>query len=422
MIEKNKNKRRKPLKTKPEKLMKKIKIIKPENQNKKKVNVKKIKTKSKKVKKLDLKILLNYKKEIFICFIIALIFFFVFILFNYHQFGLVIKKNIGLEDTTIIYTESSDNYILEYKTEILVFSSGKLYTYDKNGKKTWERQLELSYTPIINSEGNYIQVVNKEQGYVYIFKNKYETARIKIDGNIKSSKIDKDGTSVIEYTQQGTKTNIDIYNSLGKEMYNMTLSTKTILDYVYLNNKKFIYLDVNIDGMSLKTELKLIDLTDSLDNEPKVILSKENEIAYKMNVSKDIVYVLFEDEVLKYNVNNEKQTIYKNPSLNVLNMEIDTSQYIYIAQNKQTGEYELAKLKFGKEKERSITFQEAPKSFIHLYNMDYVIYSKDIKIYNYLGMNVKNYSSENLINKPVIFNSGKSLAINISNKIILFTI
>ena len=52
----------------------------------------------------------------------------------------------------------------------------------------------------------------------------------------------------------------------------------------------------------------------------------------------------------------------------------------------------------------------------------YVCFNKRIETYNDFGMKIKEYESDIVVTKPIVFNEGKSLAMTISNKLIMFTL
>ena len=74
------------------------------------------------------------------------------------------------------------------------------------------------------------------------------------------------------------------------------------------------------------------------------------------------------------------------------------------------------------EKEKTVKLKNVPKYFLYEDGVIYVCYQKSIEAYNRFGVKVKSYNSDIIITKPVIFNSGRSVAMTISNKLIMFTI
>ena len=162
-------------------------------------------------------------------------------LFKYrHIAGITLYKEITENDSIVIDTITTDNKVYEYQNEILVYSKGTLTTYSKYGKKTWEYTFEETFIPEINTAGEYIQAINKDSGYIYVFDNKYESCRKKIDGNIKLANINEKGQSVIYYSKEGIKSDVSIFNKKGNKEYEVTLKTENIANILLTNNSRYL--------------------------------------------------------------------------------------------------------------------------------------------------------------------------------------
>lgn len=345
---------------------------------------------------------------------------------NYHKLGIVFTKNINISGAKVITRTSSNNIIKEYRDEILVYSSGTYTTYNKYGKETWEKKLDTTFVPEIATAGKYIQIINKNNGYVYLYNNKYESARIKIDGTIKSGIITEDGMSIIEYSKAGAKTILGVYNKNGNEEYKIKLNSNTISQYVMSSNSNYLaYSEVIIDGISLSTNINIVDLSKANDETYTIptLITKENELSYKMFFNGNKLIVLFENGAAVLSASSGKVSEFKIPNVNLLNLDIGTNKYSYVSLNsKKTSGYILSLLKFGDIESKDVLLKEAPIEIIYKNDLVYVVYKKQVSIYNSFEMNIKNYTSDTILTTPTIFNSGKSVAVPTSNKIIVFTI
>lgn len=407
------------IKTKRRKNTSVSKKPKTENKGKKILDLKKITNKSK-----NINMFFN-KKYITIVIIIFTSLIAIYMFLNYHKLGIVFNKNISDEDVINIDMASSNNKIIEYKDEILVYNNNLMITYNKFGKKTWEKRLESTFIPTIDTAGSFIQVINKDSGYIYLYGNKYEIARIKIEGKIKRAKITENGISIVEYSAKGSKTTIGTYNKNGKPLYLVKLNTNTISNYVLSDNDRYlVFSEVNIKGISLSTTLKILDLHLAKSDSYQIpqIITKENELAYNIIFRGSKISVLFDEGVVTYNINTKKTNQYITPDVNLLNIDIAYNKYFYVSHNQGSEEYVFSIIEFGSKKRKTIKISEAPRHFILKDQITYISYAKKINIYNSFGVNIKNYNSPNIITKPVVFNNGKSIAFISSNKITIFTI
>lgn len=344
---------------------------------------------------------------------------------NYHVLGLVINREITSKDVNIIDTMYTDNIVLDYQDKILVFQKGSLIAYNLNGTETWSKKLEEIYTPSIYTSGKYIQVTNNDTGYIYILDGEYEISRIKIEGEILSSKINSDGTSVVEYSTSGLKTALGVYSKKGKELYSLKLTTNTLSDYALSENSKVLaYSYADISGISLVTKVDVIELDKLNDKEYsyETIVTKNNELVYKMYWEGKNLNILLNDSIVKYNYSSKKQTSYDITSLNVIDMDICNNTLAYVSQSSESSAYLLNVINYDMSLKSSVEVVEPPKYYIYSNGLIYVCYQKQMDIYNKYGTKVKSYVSDTVITRPVIYNDGKCIAMYISNKIVTFKI
>lgn len=344
---------------------------------------------------------------------------------NYHRLGLVFNRNINSDDANTIDMMYTDNIVVDYEDKVLVFQKGVLTTYASNGSKVWSKELDEIYTPSIYTAGKYIQVTNFDTGYIYVLDGQYEVARIKIEGEILSSKINSDGTSVVEYSTSGLKTVLGVYSKKGKELYALKLTSNTLSDYILSENSKVLaYSYADISGISLVTKVDVIEL-DKVGTEGytfDTIISKNNELVYKMYWDGKYLNILLNDSVVKYNYSSKKIEDSTISDLNAIDMDICDNTLAYVTQNSNTSEYLLNIVDYDLSLKSSVQIEEPPKYYIYSDGLIYVCYQKQMDIYNKFGVKIKSYESDTVITRPVIYNDGKCIAMYISNKIVTFKV
>lgn len=373
-------------------------------------------------KKTRKKTIIKNKQKIILT-VIFLLIIVILIIKNYHKLGFVLQKEITEKDAVKITLTSSNNIIKEYQDEILVYSSGKYSTYDKNGKETWVMKLDTLFIPEINTAGKYIQIYNKNSGYVYIYYNKYESARIKIDGIIKSCIINEDGITIVEYAKAGSKTILELYDKYGKQLYQIKLNVSIVGQFVLSKNARYLaYTEVVTDGISVSTNVNIIDLKKANKSNYKIptAMKQDNELVYKMFFNGNKIIALFGDKVVRYNILKKTIEEYDTPNINLLNIDISSKEYIYISS--ESNNYILSYLKFGDDKNTNIPLKDVPIHLVCFEGLVYIGYKKMISIYNAFGHNIKNYTSETILSNPIVFNDGKNVAVATSNQIIIFNI
>lgn len=381
-------------------------------------------TKTSKKEKVKLNKVKLDKKKISILVGILLLFILVICLKNYKELGLVINRKITDESVNTVELASKNNSIFSYKNEVLVYSMGNLATYDRYGKNTWTESLSTVADATVNVSGNYIQVVNKDKGIIYVYKNKYETARIKIEGTIKSAEINENGYTVVEYTITGAKTVLSVYDKSGKVKYNVKLGQEVIGKYALSNDARYLaYVDINLSGISVSLSVDVIDLKNSSEDNFKTyeVFSKDNELVYDMSIDSNTLICRTDNSIVKYKLSNQKLEEYKITENNLVYIDLYKNKYSVI-KTIEDGTYVFGIDTLTKNDENAIKLEEVPKYFERVNNITYIAYQKKIEIYNDFKVKIKEYDSDMVITKPVVFNNGSSVAMLLSNKLLIFTI
>lgn len=389
---------------------------------KRKVNVKEEKRKIE-FKKLDLNKINMDKKQILKVGVICLIVLLIILFANYTKVGIVFNKKITDKNTIHVDLTTNKNSIYPYKNEVLIYSPGKLATYNKHGKQTWSTTIEGIVGAKVSTAGKYIQVINEDKALAYIYKDKYECARIKVDGDILSGTINEKGDSVIEYTSTGAKKTLAVYNKSGKLKYNVKLSNNIIGQYVLSDDSKYLaYIDVNIQGISAASTVNVVDFSKSSDNlNVEKIQPETSDLIYDLTFNKNKLSYRLEKQVITYNLNNKTKKVSEMEKEGITNIDIDKSKFAYVVANAD-GTYSFSIRKIGAKESKLVALREMPKSFEYIDGNVFVCYQKHIDIYNSLKMNIKQYESDMVIANTTVFNEGKSVAVLLSDKIVIFTI
>ena len=343
---------------------------------------------------------------------------------NYTALGLVLNKNINSGDAIHIELQTTNNKIIPFNNEVIVYNQGKMLFYDNYGRQTGTLTLEDTLDADIQTSGKYIQIVNKDKKIVYVYKNKYEVGRIKIEGDIYSANINKQGISVIEYSSNGNKTELGIYESSGEKIYNIKLSNKIIGKYVLSDDSRYLaYIDVNISGISAQTNINVIDLNNIKEDEinAKTIHTNNNFLAYDIYFSGKTVIARFEQEYMIYDMSYNKKQLGQIVDGQLVSIGEYNKKYAYTRLD-ENGDYVLGFGKMLSDKVKEILIKDTPKYFNYENGIAYVCYAKKIEAYNNYGMKIKNYDSDMIVTEPIVFNNGRSVVMAISNKLIMFTI
>lgn len=338
-----------------------------------------------------------------------------------HIIGITIFKEITEEDAILIETTTSDNKVYAYQNEILVYSKGSLVTYSKYGKKTWEYTFEETFIPEITTNGKYIQVVNKDSGYIYVFDNKYESTRKKIEGTIKKASINEKGQSIVHYSKEGIKSNVGIFDKKGNEKYAITLSTENVARVELTPNGRYaVIYEVETKGISPNSLIKIVDL--EKNSEVTTSLDIANDIVYDLKVTNSKIILVSSSNVYRYDIKTNSKKELSIDDKNISSISVDSSGIAYVCKELSEENNTVVMLNNRYEEIGKHKFEENVKYFTYYNSLAYVTYNKEINIYNRWGMHIKRFVSSSIITTPIIFNNGKNIAISYSNRIVIIGI
>ena len=359
------------------------------------------------------------KKQIVTSVLIAVGLVIVLCIMNYSNLGLVLNKNITDDDVVKIDLISSNNKIYSYYNEVLITDTDKITTYNKYGRKTWEVKMQGAIDAKIVTNGKYLQIINTDKSIAYVFNDKYETAQIRVEGKILSGIINSKGVSVIEYEASGNKKILAVYDKHGKAKYNVKLSSNTIGQYILSeDSKKLVYVDVNINGISVASSIKLVELK----NDAKVVelASEENSLIYEMDLIGNKLVYRTDKNIVQLDINTKKEKRSSIEQTGVVSLDLDKNRYAYVEFN--NGKYLLGIKNIGGKDKEEVEIKEMPKHYIYSKDKVYVCFQKEMYVYNNYKMRIKAYNSDMVITKPVILGEGNNIAFLVSNKLIIYTI
>lgn len=253
----------------------------------------------------------RYKiKPLLVGFIIVLIILMIYIVFEYGPlFGININKNGGiLEDSTISIVTSENDIYQMYNQELLIYSNNAVSTYNQYCQKTWEYDLEDTFTPNIYIYNRYMVIANNTNGTIYMFENKKELFNKKIDGTIQNIYIDEQGNIAIEYSTTGYKKVIGVYDKSGKSKFDTYLSSNTLVNLKMIENcKKLLIVQANSNSFKIGMDISIVDSTRETDNITE-ICTIDNSMLYDIRVEGQNAFMLLDNRMIKMDLNNGNMT------------------------------------------------------------------------------------------------------------------
>lgn len=366
-----------------------------------------------------------YSKIIIISFVVFLIVGTILFINYSAVIGISINKNIDLsESNEIDIITASDDIYINYKDEFLVYNNQKMSTYNKNGKATWEYTFSEKFTPTIYVKNKFIVASNNAMGMLYFFNNKKEVYNKKIDGEIENIFLDEKGNVAVEYSTNGYKKIVGVYDKIGNQLYNVYLSTSAIVGINLIDGaSKMVVINANSSSYNVGLDVSIINVYDE-NATPKKIASIDNKFLYDYYIKNNELILLLNDSIVKVNLKDGKTDTIKS---------FDSNQILYVALNnnyyacveKKTGN----EIKYANENYTNSNkligmadIDSAPKMFKNMSLVNFLVYQNKIELYNKWGIKIKNVSISYPPKDIIPFRDGKSFALVYTNKIYVVNI
>lgn len=335
--------------------------------------------------------------------------------------GISIYKNSGIdENNKIDISSTASDYYDTYCNDFLMYTESKLVTYNLNGKKNWEYELQEVFTPKIYITDKYMAVVNTANSTIYFFENKKERFTKKIDGDISCVYINENGNIVVEYSTSGYKKILSTYTKSGKLLYTTYLSVSSILDVKFMqDDKKLLVVTSDSTTFNISTVLNIVDSSKEQDNMQE-IAKFEDSLIYDMKIKNKNAIILLDSKLV--NCNLETGTVTEIMNFNdtqILFNGLSDNYYTYVEKElgEQSKDYNIKTMRFDNTDISTTKDENSPKFMKNSGYLNYFVYQDKLKVVNKWGVIIKEIEITFPPKDIIVFNHEKSVALIYSNKV-----
>lgn len=261
---------------------------------------------------------------------ITTILFFVFIivsLLTYLNYDKILDyfTNRQWELADIVDKIEIENYLDTFSTgsNFYVVNSGGIMGYSETAKEVFKK--DISFKDVVSTfAGEYAIVVDKSSANVIVI-NKSEMVWETSIGNatILGATINKNGYSAVIYSQAGYKSLIKVFSSTGKELFTNYLASTYAIDVAISNdNKTLAIAEIDTNGVSLTSGIKLIDIQTVSNNKVQKFDFDTEELISDIEYDENNELVILTDLNVKLLKNNKISELinYKNENIILVNI------------------------------------------------------------------------------------------------------
>ena len=254
----------------------------------------------------------------------------------------ILRKEVNEEDVaSIVIDTDKSQAIYAFEKYIAVLCNGKLQIYNSYGAKAAELDMQIS-NPIFSSKGEYLAVAENGGQRVYLVSNTNILWDNKIEGNISSINVSKNGEVSIITKGTSYKSVVVTFDKNGKELFKTYLaSTIAVSTDISSNGKYLAIAEINTSGAVIESSIKIIEINKakSGDTTNSVIfkyISDANKIITKIRYQeKGELVCIYDDSV--HIINEDKDTVLKEFNSNVQIADINLKGHIVRAEEISSG-------------------------------------------------------------------------------------
>ena len=332
-------------------------------------------------------------------------------------------KLFSIEKDPIIINNllSSETVYMEYANELMVYNSGKIVTYDNSGNITWEYVLAESFVPTIYTKDSLMAVVNKNNGMMYFFDGRKETANKVIDGNIENVYINSNGTFIVQYTKNaGYKKVIEAFDKKGKAKYKEKyIDSDPIIGIDFLtDDSKLLVVQADSSHINIGTKFSILDFKNDTFEQ---ITTFDDKLIYNYRLLNDEIIYISDKAVETYSIQSKRNEFIRNLSETQTSYVALSNNYFTIVETVNEGS-KITMKRFDDSDISSNIVSSYPKYIENSGLLTYVASENSIYVINKWGVMISEIKISLSPKKIIVFNGEKTAALIYSNKVEIVSI
>ena len=170
------------------------------------------------------------------------------------------KETTGDEVSIIEYNSDANVEICTYDKYIGVLSKNKFEIYNSYGKV--ENSLDIPINNATFSSSNRFLGIAENGGQnIYLVSGQNLLWENKVEGNVSKICVNRNGYMAVVIADTNYKTVVSLFNSNGKELFKIYLSSSRVADVTISNDNKYLALaEIDTTSSIIKSNVKIISI------------------------------------------------------------------------------------------------------------------------------------------------------------------
>lgn len=359
----------------------------------------------------------------YVLIIVVLVAMFSFVIFmNYDKISNYFNSK-GWEIANSIANIHFEKYIKTGSAgdKIVIVESDQINGYTNSSESQFKIDTNLKDV-VIDSTKDFLVIGEKYVGKLMLLNDKGKVWEKNISGDILSVSVNKNGYVACVYSKSGYKCLIKVINPSGEELFTNYLASTYAVDVEISNDNKYMAIaEVNTEGISLESNIKIIDMNNANENKSINIELDDNSLILDIEYNdKNEIMVLEDNKIELVNNDLEKKLIVEYNHNNATKVSIENNNNAVIIEKNDTGifssEYIIRIYSSAKDfKEQAL---EMPVDVLRAQGKIICINSGNhIMFFNTNGKLVKRCRIEGQVRDIELYNNGNMAGIIFKDKI-----
>lgn len=194
--------------------------------------------------------------------------------------------------------------------ELIIIESDQVSTYTYSEVPIYTVQTALREV-VSDSESSYSIIGEVSSGKLVLLNEKGKLWDFNVNGEILTVSVNKNGYVACIYSKSGYKSLIKVIKPTGEEMFTNYLASTYAVDVEISNDNKYLALaEVNTEGITLESSVKIIDMNKAVDETIKTVKLDNNTLLLDVEYTdKNELLMLEDNRIEKLSDDYQRQLI-----------------------------------------------------------------------------------------------------------------
>ena len=290
-----------------------------------------------------------------------------------------------------------------------------------------QNSIDIVASEILTSCANdYTVIADKKSGNLYMMKVDTKLWETQIAGEIVDVAVNKNGYAAVTYSQTGYKSIIKVLKASGEELFTTFLASTYAIDVAVADNNKVLAVaEVDAEGITLISKIKIIEIDNTNETKSNTIYEEKDSLIMDIEyTNKNELMVLKDTGVMLIDNKNILSNIVEYDYSTVAYSIIENRENAIIIKKASSGIFgsESVLEIYNKDNKKEYNLQSTPQSISAQNKTIALNLGNEVIFVNTNGNLIKRYNLGGQLKDIKLYDNGNMAALVFKNKIELIKI